>query len=420
MCVEALRNRHSQFASKATQTHMGVSDGWPLPGQSLLSDPFEWINDYVRRQEDEEYWRQWDIAPHHGSFDRPSWHVASWFDIFCEGTLKNFIGMRAHAPTESVRRNHRLIIGPWIHGPYMYRSPEGCLSGEMDFGPEALWDYKDAMLRWFDHWLKSKNNGVQSDPEVQYFVMGLNKWKVAADWPPPGIEFRRLYLSNDPSGSSASLNDGSLFWQPTVGERSPARYLHDPDAPVPSIGGTSLYTIALDSDETESWHDLNAQAGSRDQQSIEPRCLTYTTAPLDRDLEITGPVAAVLHVSSDAVDTDFVVRLCDVHPDGRSMLICDGIQRARYRDSDFVPSLLEPGQLYVIKVDLWSTSALFRAGHRVRLIVNSSCYPRFDVNPGTGKSALLSSERRKTVNCIYADSLRSSHVVLPVAPQSGC
>jgi putative CocE/NonD family hydrolase len=180
------------------------------------------------------------------------------------------------------------------------------------------------------------------------------------------------------------------------------------------VGGATLFTLARkEADQAESWHDFNAQAGSRDQRQIESRCLTYTSDVMNADLEIAGPVTATIFVSSDCVDTDIVVRLCDVYPDGRSMLLCDGIQRLRYRNSDFEPDLLVPGEVYEVRVDLWATSNLFRAGHRIRVIVNSSSFPRFDVNPGTGRSVFRSAESRVAGNLIFSGGNRASFIQLP-------
>lgn len=420
MSVEALRNRFAQYSAKASCRQMDLENSWPLPTHPLFSNPFQWIQDYIDREEDENYWRQWDIAPHHADFDRPSYHVASWFDIFCGGSLENFIGMRARARSEAVRKSHKLIIGPWIHGPFMYQAPQGRIAGEMNFGEQALWDYPGTMLRWFDHHLKDMPNGIMDEPDVRYFVMGANQWKMAADWPPPGVRYRNLYLRREDSGSARSLHDGSLSFEAPQRDEKPVSYVHDPDDPVRSVGGATLFNLSeVAVGAPENWEDLNAQAGSKDQRVIESRCVTFTTEPLERDLEVTGPVVARFYVSSSAVDTDLVVRLSDVYPDGRSMLLCDGVSRARYRESDFFPSLLEPGEVYLIEVDLWATSNLFRAGHRIRVIVNSSCFPRFDLNPGTGKSALLSTERVTAENRIYADRKRPSHIVLPVMSSEG-
>ncbi len=410
---ETLRNRTRQYLGKSGKVQLDLESGWPLPIHPLLSDPFQWIRDYVDRQDDEKYWQQWDIAPHHAAFDRPSYHVASWFDIFLGGSLRNYIGMRSKARSEAVRKAHKLIVGPWAHGPFFDRAPQGRRAGEADFGEAALWDYTGTMCRWFDNWLKGQNNGIADEPDVRYFMMGLNEWRSADDWPPPAAR-RRLYFANERSGSAVSLNDGALAWEPASGAQQPAGYLHDPDRPAPSSGGTTLFSVMTrEGERVATWDDFNAQAGSQDQRRIEGDCLTYTSAPFDNDFEIAGPVTAMLYMSSSAVDADLVVRLCDVHPDGRSMLLCDGIQRARYRDSNYKPSLLQPGEIYAITVDLWSTANVFRAGHRIRVIVNSSCFPRFDVNPGTGRSALSSTERVKAEIRIYADERRPSHILLP-------
>lgn len=419
MYGETLRNREVQFTRKSREYQMDLDKGWPLPSHYLFSDPLQWLRDYIARQEDESYWSQFDVANHWSSFDRPTYHVASWFDIFCGGTLRNFTGMRAAASSAAVRSSHKLVIGPWIHGPFMDQSPQGRRTGEMDCGDGARWDLKQTMQRWFDCWLKDRDDGISGEPDVRYFVMGLNEWRTAPDWPPPGIDYRPLYFRAERSGSAESVNDGSLNWEAAQAAATPAEFVHDPRDPLTSSGGTTLFNLSLrEATEAESWDDLNAQAGSRDQRVIETRCLTFTSAALTDELEITGPVQAVIYLSSSAVDTDIIVRLCDVYPDGRSMLLCDGIQRARYRESPFRSSVLTPGEVYPVRVDLWATSNRFLRGHRIRVVINSSCFPRFDVNPGTGKSWLDSSDRFVAENRVYLDCDRPSHVVLPVTAGS--
>src|SRR4029077_17364710 len=229
--------------------------------------------------------------------------------------------------------------------------------------------------------------GFDNQPAVQYFVMGLNRWRTADDWPPRSVAYEEIYFDGRRSGSAASLNDGSLSWTPGEEGAPPARFRHDPNQPVETVGGNTLYSLtAQQPGESLGWKELNAEAGPRDQRNIEGRCLTFTSEPLDADLEVTGPVHAHLFITSPAADLYFVVRLTDVFPDGRSMLVCDGIQRARYRESSYRSSLLEPGKVYELTVDLWATSCLFERGHRIRAVVNSSNFPRFDVNPGTGES----------------------------------
>ncbi|PYT21428.1 MAG: hypothetical protein DMG57_38590 [Acidobacteria bacterium] len=413
--LEALRNRISQIERICSQGQLDFLRYRPVVNNPLLSDPFDWIKDYLQLQDDESYWKQFDVAQFHETFTVPTYHLASWFDIFLGGSLRNFIGMRNAAGSEEARRRHRLTIGPWMHGPRTDSELDGQKVGEVDFGPEARWDYKSEMLRWFDCTLKQKPGGTENQTAVRYFVMGLNRWRTADEWPPSSVLYKEFYFDGRRSGSAASLNDGSLSWTPGEESATPVRFVHDPNQPVEAAGGNTLYSLtAQQPGESLGWKELNAEAGSRDQRKIEDRCLTFTSEPFNADLEVTGPVVARLFISSTAADTDFVVRLTDVFPDGRSMLVCDGIQRARYRQSNYRPSLLDPGKVYELVVDLWATSYLFRSGHRLRAVVNSSSFPRFDVNPGTGESSVTATNMVIAENTVYVDRERRSHLLLPL------
>lgn len=413
--LETLRNRTAQIDRISSQQQLDFLRIRPLAENPLFSDPFDWIKDYLRLQEDESYWKQWDVEPFHQTFAAPVYHLAAWFDIFLGGSLRNFTGMRNAAKSDEARKRHRLTIGPWMHGPRTDSELDGQNAGEVDFGPEARWDYKGEMLRWFDYTLKKQGHSYDDSPPVKYFVMGLNRWRTADDWPPATITYKPFYFGAGPSGSARSLNDGTLSYARPEGAPAPARFVHDPGRPVKSVGGNTLYSLTpARTDQPAGFREFNAQAGSQDQRKIEDRCLTFSSEPLDADLEITGPVIAKLFISSSAVDTDFVVRLTDVFPDGRSMLVCDGIQRARYRESRYRSSLLEPGRVYEITVDLWATSYLFQRGHRIRAVVNGSCFPRFDVNPATGESAATATDFAIAENQVYLDRERASHLVLPV------
>jgi len=407
MSIDVLRHRELTFAREARLLQLRLDEGWPLPSHPLFSDPFQWIQDYVARQDDAEFWRQFDIEPHYAAFDHPTFHVASWFDIFCGGSLRNFQGMKQHSGAV-----HKLIIGPWIHGPFMARSPEGRFTGEMDCGESAPWDYSAAMLRWFDHWIRGIDNGANTEPNVRYFLMGANEWRCAEQWPPEGLEYRDFHFHSRGEKTCQSIHDGLLTESQADTEDGRVTFIHDPADPVCSLGGAALFNLSPNESTTaEHWEDLNAQAGSRDQRAVERRSVTFTSAPLSEPLEVTGPVTAKVMLSSSAVDTDLIVRLCDVYPDGRSMLLCDGIQRARYRQSSFAPVLLTPGEPVELTIDLWATANLFRAGHRIRVVISSSCFPRFDVNPGTGRSALEQGEQVVATNTIHT---RASTITLPV------
>jgi len=413
--LEALRNRTAQLERVVLRKQLEFLSVRPHARNPLFSDPFEWIKDYLGRQEDKEYWKQFDVAQFHRTFPVPTYHLASWFDLFLGGSLRNFIGMRNAAKSDEERCRHRLTIGPWLHGPRTDAAPDGQIVGEVDFGADALWDYKGEMARWFDYTLKNRPGHFEDAPPVRYFVMGLNRWRTCDDWPPKSVVYRQLYLDSRTSGTAGSLFDGSLSWQPPKEDTAARRFTHDPNSPVETVGGATLYFLTpMQSGDPLGFEELNAQGGSRDQRKIEDRCLTFTSDPLQAGLEVTGPVIARLFISSSAADTDFVVRLTDVFPDGRSMLVCDGIQRARYRESNYASSLLAPGRVYELTVDLWATSYLFERGHRIRALVNSSNFPRFDINPGTGEPGATTSAAVVAHNTVYLDRQRPSHLVLPV------
>jgi putative CocE/NonD family hydrolase len=225
------------------------------------------------------------------------------------------------------------------------------------------------------------------EPPVRLFVMGEDRWRTFDDFPVPGTRYIRWYFHSD------SLNP-----QFPITAESPDSYLYDPDHPVPTRGGNTL----------------NVPGGPHDQRESEAQCLTYTSDILPRNLTVIGPVKCLLFAMSSAPDTDWVVKLCDVHPDGRSMLVCDGILRARYRDSFEKPTLLTPHQVYQFEVDLWSTAHVFKAGHCLRVSVASSNFPRFDRNLNTGGAFGQEAKGQVALNTIFHDCMRPSHVVLPV------
>ena len=357
----------------------------PLSPNPLLAGLEDWYDNCLAHPDDGPFWWQWNVEQQHPEIDTPICHLGGWFDIFLNGTLKNFMGLRAEARTAEAGRAQRLIVGPWVHGPW--NVPKS-LQGEVDFGPAAARDYNAMRLPWFDHWLKGHENGVTTEPAVHLFVMGGNQWRTAEDYPWPDTRYTAWYLHQ-----SGRLDAK----EPTEAEQ-PDSYLYDPDNPVPSRGGNTLYP----------------PGGAFDQRPIEERCLTYTSDPLPHDLTIIGNVRCVLYALSSAPDTDWVVRLTDVHPDGFSRLLCDGILRARYRQSRIAPTLLAPDQIYEFGVDLWATANTFKAGHRIRVAVTSSSFPRFDRNLNTGGACGTESARQVALNTIFHDQRRWSRIILPV------
>jgi len=353
-----------------------------------------WYFDDLAHPEDGPYWRPRRLATRYGEVETPMLHIAGWFDFFLDGTLRDFQGLQTGARSEAARRAQRLVIGPWIHGPAATAQRR---AGDVDFGPQAAVDLTALRLRWYDHWLKGLDNGALDEPPVRAFLMGANRWLALDSWPPPGVASAPLFLRRGTGPASASLNGGGLSFQaPDAGE-APDGFDYDPRHPVPSL---LRYP----------------QLAPTDHRPVEGRLLTYTSDVLERDLAVTGPVAAELHAASSAPDTDWVVRLCDVWPDGRSLSVCDGILRARYRDSLERPEPLAPGETYRFRIELSSTAHVFAAGHRLRVHVTSSDFPRYDRNPNTGAPVDAETRTRVARNTVFHDAARPSHLLLPTLP----
>jgi putative CocE/NonD family hydrolase len=282
-----------------------------------------------------------------------------------------------------------------VHGP---ANVDKHVVGEIDYGADAAVAFHPLRLRWFDHWLKGIDTGIMDEPPVRFFTMGANIWQTTTAWPPPDARPHLLFFHGGRSGSATSLNDGALSAEPPATAEGPDSYLYDPNDPVPTRGG--------------GW--LGDPNGGYDQRPVEPRVLTYTSEPLREDLEVSGAVTATLFAMSSAPDTDWVVRLSDVSPDGVSRNVADGVLRARYRESFQQPALLTPNQVERVVVDLWSTSNLFRAGHRIRVAVTSSCFPRWDANPNTGGAFGRDARGVSALNTIFHDAFRPSSITLSV------
>jgi uncharacterized protein len=377
---------------------------WRLPLTDLpeLADLAPYYFDWLAHPAYDDYWRTIAPSESHERITAPALNVGGWYDLFLGGTLANYTGMQQRGGSPAARRP-QLIVGPWAHGDHLGVFPErsyGLLSGVEGF------DLTGAQLRWFDHWLKGADNGVESDPPVRIFVMGADVWRQERDWPLPDTRYAHYYLHSQGRANSGA-GDGSLSTAAPGAEEADA-YLYDPRRPVPTVGGaTFLPGLAV-----------GANGGPRDQRAVEARddVLCYTTPPLEHDLEVTGPIELVLFASSSAPDTDFTGKLVDVHPSGRAEILTDGILRARYRDSVASATPLEPGRVYELHIDLWATANVFKAGHRLRLDISSSNFPRFDRNTNTGGP--IASEGPAALvpalNRVYHDASHPSHVVLPI------
>jgi uncharacterized protein len=355
--------------------------------------------DWLAHPAYDEYWRRWSIQEHYADIRVPALHTAAWYDIFLGGSLRNYVGLKEHAATEEARKGQRLLVVIGGH------AGGGRQIGEVDFGPEAeKFNEDEITLQWYDFLFKGVRNEFATDKKVRIFVMGVNQWRDEDDWPLSRAKSTKYFLHSQGRANTVGGN-GSLSTV-TPGAELPDRFVYDPAKPVPTIGGP----LCCDTD--------HLAPGPRDQRSVEERddVLVYSTPPLDHDLEVTGPVRLDFFVTSSAVDTDFTAKLLDVAPDGTAINLTEGILRARYRDSPSTSAPLVPGQIYPLSIDMWATSNVFRAGHRLRLEVSSSNFPRFDRNLNTGDPAANSARWVTATNTIFHDRTHLSALILPVVP----
>ena len=360
--------------------------------------------DWVGHPSYDDYWRSMRPAEeHYAEIAVPAYGIGGWYDVFLQSTLNNFMGVRGQGRAPG-KDNQKIIIGPWIHTTG--DSGRETKTGDVDFGEAAKVDLQGEHVRWFDHWLKGEENGIAGEDPVKVFVMGVNRWRTASDWPVPGTQYTPYYLHS--GGKANSLfGDGALDAAEPSSEQ-PDGFVYDPEHPVMTLGGSTCCSEEL----------TPISMGPRDQQTNEwrPDVLVYTSAALDEDLEVTGPVKLVLYAASSAPDTDFTAKLVDVRPNGTAINVAQGIIRARYRDSWEEPVLMKPGEVYKFTIDLWSTSNCFLKGHRVRVEITSSNFPQFDRNPNTGNPFGMDAEMQIANQTVYHDRERPSHILLPVLP----
>jgi len=373
-------------------------------GAELTHTLAPYFLDWLAHPDYDAYWKQWSIEENYASIQVPALTISAWYDLFQGGSLRNYLGMKEHGGTAAARNGQHLLIAVGGHAGW---DPK---VGDVDFGPAADFDDNAVTLDWYDYLFKGKHNEFANGKPVRIFVMGENKWRDEESWPLARARVTRYYLHSDGKANSAA-GDGLLSTE--TARREPAdSYVYDPGNPVPTVGGP----LCCDAEHYEP--------GPRNQKEVEARqdVLVFSTPPLARDTEVTGPITLDLYAKSSAVDTDFTGKLVDVGPDGFARNLTEGILRARYRDarsreSMSTPTLIEPGKVYEYKIDLWATSNVFLKGHRIRLEVSSSNFPRFDRNLNTGKSAAGSSIYVKATNTILHDSEHPSALVLPMVPR---
>lgn len=364
-----------------------------LPAAAGLAD---YVADWIAHPDYDDYWRAAAPCEHYAKITAPALNFGGWYDLFLGGTLANYTAMKS-------RSQQRLVIGPWVHGY------NGGVYAERNFGllaHDGVADVTAEQIRWFDHHLKGADNGVPNDKPVKIFVMGPDAWREEDDWPLPDTRWQPWHLHSN--GCAGTQDGAGLLSRAAPGVQPADSYLYDPRNPVPTCGGATFLPGLF----------AAVNAGPRDRRAVEQRAdvLCYTSDVLAEDLEVTGPVRLVLYVRSNCPDTDFTGTLVDVHPDGRALILTDGILRARYREGFTQQKLMVPGEVYRLEIDLVATSNVFFKGHRVRLEVSSSNFPRFDRNTNTGGVIAQEAEAdfRVAMNEVLHDAAHPSHIVLPV------
>ncbi len=366
----------------------------------LLKETAPYMAEHIAHADDGEYWYRANVNHFAETISTPMLHVTSWYDTFAEGGPAAYQSISTKSEFAVARTGQQLIIGPWGHLlPYTNPSSRG--AGDIDFGPNALIDLNETLLRWFDYWLKDVANGIMDESPVSVFTLGENRWQHMSDWPPPNMRQVRYFLHSGGEANTLEGN-GTLSTVPPSQEQTDA-FVYDPDNPVQSLGG----------------NNLTVDMGVQDQRPVEERndVLVYTSEPITQALEITGPVTVTLWASSSAIDTDFTAKLVDVHPDGYAQNLLNGIIRARYRDSATTPQMMEAGKPYQFTLDLWATSNVFLPGHRIRLEISSSHFPEFDRNLNTGEAFGEGTQGVTAQQTVFHQEDRASYVLLPVIPR---
>jgi putative CocE/NonD family hydrolase len=378
----------------------------PLTDYAVLEAPSAagiapYFKDWLAHPNFDAYWKQWSIEDHYAQIQVPTLSFGAWYDIFLGGTLRNYARLKTEAGTDAAKRGQRLVV-------YVGGHAGGSASrkvGAVDFGEKLPIDEDEMTLRWYDAILRGQANGVEREKPVKIFVMGKNEWRDEDDWPLSRAKSTRYFLHATGGGATGLAGNGTLSTA-APGEEKPDQYVYDPSDATPTIGGPLCCG------------PLPTGIGPQDQRPAETRAdvLVFTTPAFALDTEVTGPVALDLYVSSSAVDTDFTGMLVDVWPNGFAQNLTSGILRMRYRNSQEKPELANPGETYHVTVDLWATSNVFLAGHKLRLEVSSSNFPRFDRNLNTGGIQARATRMIKATNVVYHDKAHPSALVVPVVP----
>lgn len=362
--------------------------------------PGRWLDEIFAHPDYDAFWQKQDFRPAIPQMTAPALCIAGWYDLFVNSSVKDYVKFRAGAGTEEAREGARLLIGPWDHINSTGRYPD------RDFGAgadAAVADLTGQHVRHFDRWLRGDVSANANDARVRIFVMGIDQWRDEQEWPLPDTRYVEYHIGGT-GPANTSDGAGTLKREASVDDRHDT-LLYDPARPVPTTGGAHL-------------PDGFGFIGPVDQRRVDSRddILCFATPVLEQDVEVTGFVRMKLFVSSSAVDTDFTAKLVDVFPSGRAINLCDGIIRMRYRESLSAPKLIDPGHIYEVEIDMAVTSNVFLAGHRIRVDISCSNFPRYDRNSNTGGFIAREAEKDMVVavNSVHHGSLHPSRLILPI------
>jgi uncharacterized protein len=374
---------------------------YPVLEEPPAADLAPYFADWLAHPNYDEFWKQWSIEDHYSQIQVPVFSLGAWYDIFLGGTLRNYVRLKKEAGTEQARSAQKLLVYVGGHAG----GSDSRKVGAVDFGEKLPFNFDEVMLSWYDALLKGQTTAASSEKPVKIFVMGKNEWRQEDDWPLARAKNIKYYLHSTGAANTAS-GDGALSTTAPDAEK-PDQFTYDPNDAVPTLGGPLCCGPFPPAD-----------LGPQDQAKAESRSdvLVFTTPALTKDLEVTGPVSLDLYASSSAVDTDFTGKLIDLWPNGFAQNLTEGILRLRYRHSQEKPELAKPGETYHLSVDLWATSNVFLAGHKLRLEISSSNFPRFDRNLNTGEEQATGTRMSKATNVIYHDKGHASALVLPLVP----
>ena len=400
LTIDTLRRRTEETLRPKEWVSTLPVENYPLltlPTPAALAPYFR---DWMQHERSDTYWKRWRISDHYRDMKVLGLHAAGWHDLFLKGSIRNYTGLHNEANDPKVRDGQRLLIGPWAHTP---TSSNGKV-GDVVFGKSAVLDMTGTALNWFDFTLKGVQNEYAKAAPVRLFIMGENTWRDEREFPLARTQYTKYYLHSG-RGANGRETDGELNVTAPSAERNDT-FEYDPKNPVPTIGGRLCCGQAL-------------APGPFDQRPNESRSdvLIFSTPRLEKDLEVTGFITLDIYASTSANDTDFTALIADVDESGYARFLTDGVVRARYRDGTQRAEEVVPGMVYKYPIDLWATSNVFKKGHRLRLYVSSSNFPRFNRNLNTGEQMLGASRMLSAQQTIYHDARHPSALTLPVIPR---